>query len=308
MSATPGVQRTSIRRGAIRVIKLGISIVWFTGSWLWDRICLILGRAQSRICVVLYYHSVPSAYRDRYAKQMKMISAHCKPISLDDLESPFRTHSVAVTFDDGLESFASHAVPILEQLQIPATVFAVSDAFGERPRWGESYYGSEERVMSEEQLRSLPSMISVGSHTLTHANLKEQDRSSSQQEIAESRRKLETLLGRPVTTFSFPHGEFTSETIEQSRAAGYERVFTVEPRPIRSGQVGFVVGRVAADPWDWPLEFKLKILGAYCWQSYLLALRQKAKKLLRKDDRAPAEFVRANPAVEAQAANAPHNT
>lgn len=267
MSATPGVQKSSIRRGVIRVIKLGISIVWLAASWLWSSICLLLGHAQTGACVVLYYHSVPTAYRDPFARQMKTLVARRQPIALDELKSLPPADSIAVTFDDALESFATQAVPILEHLHIPATVFAVANSFGKQPSWGESYYGAEERVMTEEQLRCLPSLISVGSHTLTHPNLIEQDDASSQREITESRRRLEALLGRPVTTFSFPHGEFDSRTIEQCRDAGYERVFTIEPSVIRSGQVGFVVGRVAADPWDWPLEFKLKILGAYCWQS-----------------------------------------
>ena len=46
---------------------------------------------------------------------------------LDDL--PANVHSIVITFDDALQSFAENAVPILLNWKIPATVFAVADAF-----------------------------------------------------------------------------------------------------------------------------------------------------------------------------------
>ena len=30
----------------------------------------------------------------------------------------------------------------------------------------------------------------------------------------------------------------------------------------------FVVGRVATDPGDWPIEFRLKLMGAYRWIAF----------------------------------------
>ena len=36
----------------------------------------------------------------------------------------------------------------------------------------------------------------------------------------------------------------------------------------------FVVGRVQVDPWDWPIEVRLKALGAYRWMAWWMHARR----------------------------------
>jgi len=163
-----------------------------------------------------------------------------------------------------MESFYNNAVPVLVQLRIPATVFAVADALGTRPGWGHHYYLPTDRVMSATQLQGLPDLISIGSHTLTHVSLVALEPEVARGEITASRQRLEDMLQRSVTLFSFPHGHFNDALVHQCREAGYERVFTTEPRC--ANENNFVIGRVSADPWDWPLEFRLKMMGAYRWR------------------------------------------
>jgi peptidoglycan/xylan/chitin deacetylase (PgdA/CDA1 family) len=207
---------------------------------------------------------------------MLFITRRAKPIGLADIgASSGCTHTVAVTFDDALESFAENAVPVLLRLNIPATVFAVADALGGMPDWAESYYSTEERVMSAERLTGLPDLITVGSHTLTHADLVVLPQDAAGREISESKMKLEVLLCRPVKFFSFPFGTFDAVNVRQCREAGYDRVFTTVPIPGAPGQ--FVVGRVAADPWDWWLEFRLKVAGAYRWMPYASAAKHRIR-------------------------------
>jgi peptidoglycan/xylan/chitin deacetylase (PgdA/CDA1 family) len=280
MSATPEVTKSSAASLARRIIKLGISIFYFVLCSLWNKLRRLSSKNRPGTAVVLYYHSVPRHYQARFEEQMRMITSRATPIALKNLDHlPADRHSVAITFDDALESFAENAVPVLQQLNIPATVFVVTDALGSRPAWGESYYDPEERVMSDEQLLNLPSLISVGSHTLTHPNLVALSEEVAAREITESRKKLESLLQRPITTFSFPHGESSTSTVRQCREAGYEQVFTIEPALLSADQPEFVAGRVAADPWDWGLEFKLKIAGAYCWQAYTRVATHKINQL-----------------------------
>jgi hypothetical protein len=57
-------------------------------------------------------------------------------------------------------------------------------------------------------------------------------------------------------------------------------VFSTSPTLIQDGQSGYLVGRVAADPWDWRLEFKLKMLGAYGWQPYAQSAKKSMQQLL----------------------------
>jgi hypothetical protein len=88
-------------------------------------------------------------------------------------------------------------------------------------------------------------------------------------ELSDSRARLESVLGRSVTLFSFPHGAYNAGTLSLAKAAGYDRVFTIVPELNSTTANAFVIGRVAVEPDDWPLEFRLKVLGAYRWMAGL---------------------------------------
>lgn len=263
MSATPGITKPSFLRFAVRLAKLGISLFYFAGCQI-GRVFRM--RSQGR-CVVLYYHSVPTKFARAFEKQMRIAASRFAIIDLTEIGELLPDgNSIAITFDDALASFAENAVPALVRQKIPAMVFVVTEALGQKPSWGEGYYSPEERVMSQDQLRSLPGIISIGSHTLTHPNLTHLSQEAAAREILLSRKQLEDLAHRPVQFFSFPHGAFSAATVQRCREAGYKKAFTTEPTLITRKAEQYLVGRVAADPWDWELEFRLKTLGAYCWQ------------------------------------------
>jgi len=265
VSVTPEVAKPSIKRSIIRLIKLGVSLVYFV----WRRAGRLLRVRRVGDCIVLYYHSVPSQYKESFERQMRLLAE--KKLAMDIAgidELPKSSDSIVVTFDDALQNFTENAVPILVGLKIPATVFVVADALGNWPGWGEGYYGENERIMSKEQLIDLPALITVGSHTLTHPHLTRLSPESAATELKVSREKLESMLNRPVPLFSFPHGEYNEAIVRQCREAGYHRVFTTDPEFVSPIKSNFVVGRVTMDPWEWPIEFRLKISGAYCWQPF----------------------------------------
>ncbi|HEY9025300.1 MAG TPA: polysaccharide deacetylase family protein [Burkholderiaceae bacterium] len=61
--------------------------------------------------------------------------------------------------------------------------------------------------ISWEQVRQLdPSLITIGSHTLSHPILPTIDDADLEHEVHESRRVLEERLGRPVDLFCYPNG------------------------------------------------------------------------------------------------------
>jgi len=265
MSETPGIRKVSLMRWVLRISNLIISLMVCVFDDAWFQLSrLFRGNLPCR-CIVLYYHSVPKEYAERFEEQMRLVLKLAAPLDLRYLKGcSGKKRFVAITFDDSMESFYNNAVPVLVRLKIPATVFAVADALGTRPGWGDHYYLPTERVMSATQLQSLPDAISIGSHTLTHVSLVTVEPEMARGEITGSRQRLENLLQRSVTLFSFPHGHFNEALVHQCREAGYERVFTTEPRCVN--ETNFVIGRVSADPWDWPLEFRLKMMGAYRWR------------------------------------------
>lgn len=265
MSETPGIRKLSLMRCILRTSNLVVSLIVFLFDCSWFHLSRRFRRTLPCRGIVLYYHSVPKKYAERFEEQMQLVLKLAAPLDLRYLKSGSGNRRfVAITFDDSMESFYNNAVPVLLRLNIPATVFAVADALGTRPVWGDQYYLPGERVMSATQLQSLPDVISIGSHTLTHVSLVTLEPEVARVEITESRQRLENILQRSVTLFSFPHGHFNDVLVHQCREAGYERVFTTEPSWASADN--FVVGRVSVDPWDWPIEFRLKMIGAYRWR------------------------------------------
>jgi len=211
--------------------------------------------------------------RARFAKQMDQLLSYAKPIAANEATTlQPGTHHVAVTFDDGFKNFYECALPELVKRGIPATMFVITDVIGKT--FGPDGYAEE--VMSLEQIRALPeSLVTIGSHTLTHPLLPSINLDQAKREIALSRAKLEEQLHRRIVLFSFPYGGFNQKLVEMCHEAGYQRIFSTLPHFAFREPHEFVTGRVPVDPTDWPLEFRLKLAGAYRWSPWAFELKRK---------------------------------
>jgi peptidoglycan/xylan/chitin deacetylase (PgdA/CDA1 family) len=67
-----------------------------------------------------------------------------------------------------------------------------------------------------------------------------------ERELGDSRARLGSFLGRPVTALAWPWGRYSPELRERARAAGYTLIFTVEPGACVHGSDSLAVPRVAA--------------------------------------------------------------
>ena len=135
--------------------------------------------------------------------------------------------------------------------------------------------------MTEQQLRELPEdLVAIGSHTMTHPLLVATDKDQVREELVGSRVKLEKMLGREIKTFSFPYGAFNRNVIALCREAGYQRVFTALPLFAVSRPYEFVTGRAGTSPLDWPIEFRLKLAGAYRWLPYAFAFKRSVMSMV----------------------------
>ena len=275
----------------IRLVKLSVSILFFGASAVGDAVMALIGRRRPGTGVIVYYHAVPTEHRSRFARQMDLVLRCGKPVSAARTEPRRRGERyVAITFDDGLESVLKNALPELERRKIPATIFVVVQSLGQSPIWmaSDPQATDPEKVISLEQLRNLDSdLVTIGSHSLTHPRLTELHESEARREIFESRTQLRNILHREITLFSFPYGAFADALVQHCREAGYDRVFTTLPHSAFSKPEQFVSGRIAVEPTDWPLEFHLKILGAYRWLPVAFALKRWLKFGLRPVQRSP---------------------
>jgi len=263
----------------LRLTKLFISMGFYVCSGVGNLISSLMGKKAPGTCVAVHYHEVASQHRKRFARQMDTLLRHAKPLAAD-YRQPLQPgqHHVVVTIDDGLLSSIENAIPELVQRRIPVVLFALPGLLGTVPRWAE--FGTDsigkEIIATADRLRELPrDLITIGSHTMTHPLLPSLSEDESKFQLIASRAELEKLLNREITLFSFPYGEFSDPLIQLCREAGYQRVFTVLPIPALTDPREFVTGRIAVNPTDWGLEFRLKILGAYRWLPAVFAWKRK---------------------------------
>jgi peptidoglycan/xylan/chitin deacetylase (PgdA/CDA1 family) len=163
-------------------------------------------------CAIFTYHSldntgsVISVRPEAFRRQMEALAAssiQVVPLS----RILFHPGAVAITFDDGFGSFADYAVPVLESLSLPATVFVISGYCGGRNNWPSQPAGVPQMpLMSWSALRDLPKRVSLGAHTVTHPDLRALKDGDMAAEVNQSRHEIEQNTGRAVETFAYPYG------------------------------------------------------------------------------------------------------
>ncbi len=262
-----------------RTSRFGISAVFFAVCQTRDKLLRAIGVRPLVPSIVIYYHVVAPEHRKRFAAQLDALLRWAKLVRAD-VATPVEptVRHVAVTFDDGSLTVLTEAFPELQKRGIPFTVFAMSGMLSQPVSWEPA----PERLMSADELQLLSKrdLVTIGSHTVSHPSLPTLTESSARAELRNSKLKLETLLQRKVTLFCFPYGDFNTDLVEWCRQAGYERVFTTLPGNALETSHEFVSGRVRVDPTDWPLEFYLKITGAYSWLPAAIALKRRLRSLL----------------------------
>ena len=128
----------------------------------------------------------------------------------------------AVTFDDGYCNVGEFAAPILKDLQIPATVFVVSQGAGKTNIWDRCEGHIELGLMRWEELCELSSDgWEIGGHTRTHPHLDVMDDEDALLEIVRGKVETETMLGIELKTFCYPFGHYKHCTAHLVEQAGF---------------------------------------------------------------------------------------
>ncbi len=130
-------------------------------------------------------------------------------------KKPFPERSLAITFDDGYESLYRNAFPVLQKHGMTATVFLTvgrrkSRNLAERlPALG------GKKMLSWKEIRDMERAgINIGSHTLTHPDLRRLPLEQIQIEILDSKTIIEDTLGCTVSAFAYPFGYHNREIRE----------------------------------------------------------------------------------------------
>jgi peptidoglycan/xylan/chitin deacetylase (PgdA/CDA1 family) len=262
-----------------RLFILAVSICFWTVEWLIKGLSTLTGRPLPPRCVVLCYHGVTRDGRRRFARQMDVLTERAKTVPVD-VKNKLGAGSchVAVTFDDGFVSVVENALPELALRNIQSALFIPTAYLGQSQGWIDDRRSKDyfEVIVTPEQIRSLNrDLVSIGSHGITHRNLLSLSEEDARRELEGSKLTLEEITGNTVKLIAFPHGAFDRRLLEMAKEAGYERAFTILPELAFSRPGEYATGRIDVSPLDWPLEFRLKISGAYRWLPLAFRLKRR---------------------------------
>ncbi len=198
----------------------------------------VTGRAARGSAVVLGYHDVVAtdadaegltvgapALRRHLALTRRMGFRFVSVTELSDrvLAGEPVDRLAAVVFDDALAGVAHHAVDVLLEMQVPASLAVVSTMMGQAPVW---WPGSGPTMSEGELLRTVEAGLDVVAHTRTHASLPTLDDDRLTEELAGARGDLESLLGRPVDLVAYPFGHHDHRVRATAQEAGYRAGYT----------------------------------------------------------------------------------
>jgi len=185
--------------------------------------------------LVLCYHAVSDNWEDWLAvperdfeRQLRLLARGRRPGTAADAAAGRRV--LHVTFDDAYASVL-HALPLLEGLRLPATVFACAGYGDGRPLEiselsGGRFDAEGLATLSWDELRGLRERgVEIGSHTVTHAHLTQLTDTALERELAASRERIGDELGRPCRYLAYPYGEQDGRVRAAAGRAGYDAAF-----------------------------------------------------------------------------------
>lgn len=196
---------------------------------------------------ILVYHEVSPrphpAFRRytvsvrQFARQMRWLAGSgYEAIDMDALVAAHRgtgelpPRPVVITFDDGYQGCAEHAVPILRKRGFTAMFYLVTGRMGDTSNWTIPEVGAELPLMSWDTARNLASDgFQWGAHTVTHPRLTDLDAAGCRSELTEARRRLEAELGRPVAHLAYPFGACNAVVREMAAETGYATACSTRP-------------------------------------------------------------------------------
>jgi peptidoglycan/xylan/chitin deacetylase (PgdA/CDA1 family) len=130
-----------------------------------------------------------------------------------------------LSFDDSNTSDVEIGLPALVERGLTADFFVLAGRL------------SDPGSLGEDDVRSLlKNGMAVGTHGWRHNPWRRMTPAAIQAELVDSRERLTSVTGQPVTTAACPLGQYDRCTLNALRRLGYATVFTSDRRPARPGQ------------------------------------------------------------------------
>lgn len=134
---------------------------------------------------------------------------------------------IALTFDDGLSTLQTEAMPLLKRLDVQPTLFLTTGRVGLDNRWpGQSDLAVALPMMDWDGVEALyRAGWDVEGHTLTHPDLRTVSDDQLEEELALPKEHIKEHLGTAVTAFAYPYGYLDARVVSAT-ARYYEAAVT----------------------------------------------------------------------------------
>jgi peptidoglycan/xylan/chitin deacetylase (PgdA/CDA1 family) len=188
----------------------------------------VFPRKAERRIPILMYHSIQEGTSDRrpyydintspacFAQQMKFLRENgYRAVHLEEArvlleqQAAWDSRYVVITFDDGYRDFLTAACPIMAEFNHTAVLFIPSGLIqDERAQF------LERECLTWSEIRELHANgIEIGSHSVTHCELKSLRTPALEAEVAHSKQTIEDKIGHRVTSFSYPYAFPETEVV-----------------------------------------------------------------------------------------------
>ena len=220
----------------------------------------LLPLTRSLVCPVLYTHEVASQ-ADFSRLLGGLLAAGYHPTSLASVDLAMEGQidrprgCLVLTFDDGLYSQYTNALPVLARYRVPAVFFVMP-----------SFTDGVHRYMRPAELRALRDAgHEVEAHTCNHANLVRlaaRGEAALMAELLDCKRRIEAITGTPILYFAYPDGATSPPVLNAVSRAGYRAAFTTRPSAVLSAVSPLLWPRIRYDPREAPATVLQRIRAA----------------------------------------------
>lgn len=216
-----------------------------------------------------------------FRQQMEILAKRYRVIplsqALTELASGKITrNTVVITFDDGYHDNVVHALPVLKELSLPATVF-ITTGFAARKMQHPRYANPPKNLhMDWQEIEQWQAHEGneVGAHSCTHPYLSRLPDEPSFQEISECLNDFARAGMSHNGIFCYPSGDVTDREARYVQKAGYIAAVTVSPGVNHLGANRYWLRRTEITDRDDVSSFRLKLDGAFDFMHVMLHMRR----------------------------------
>ena len=166
---------------------------------------------------ILMYHKVSLSETDfltvsvvQLKQQLNWLKEHYQIIKLSDLhqhialKNELPPKALLITFDDGYKNNYELAYPVFKELNIPFSIFLVSDFINQSMM----YDNSLQDFLTSDNLLEMKDIVEFGLHGLNHANINDLSDDQLKNEIKTSIEKTSSITNNLVPIWAYTYGAY----------------------------------------------------------------------------------------------------